>query len=525
MSVESVVPDSLQAQSATAPVRVLPTPPDDNEVRLYQHREFGVIVGVSLVSILCLTISQVHFAEINPWLLLALPFLAFTMLYYLISLVIGLGGRNFDFDAHQTLIEQWAPTTYPTVDILLPICNEGLDVLVNTWTHVAALAEHYRGEVNVLVLDDGDSAAAAAAVREFGFTYTVRPNRGWFKKAGNLRHGYELTHREFIAIFDADFCPRPDFLDHLLPYHDADPGLGIVQSPQFFRHDARQTWVERGAGAVQELFYRMVQVSRDRRNGAICVGSCAVYRRAALDNIGGTTLIEHSEDVHTGFDLFQAGWRLRYLPVVLATGLCPADPDSFLTQQYRWCAGSMSLLASRKFWSTKLPVGMRLCYLSGFFYYIHTAVFVLVTPAIPVVLIFAEPQRVLLANCLWILPSTLYMLVVFPLWNRIRYGPTALMAKYLYSWAHLFAITDMLRHRRMGWQVTGGAGAKSSTGRIWLAIGLWGTAASGVWIIGAVSRGVQLGFANWVFLDFTGLLYASILAMALWSRRQSTARE
>jgi len=67
-----------------------------------------------------------------------------------------------------------------------------------------------------------------------------------------------------------------------------------VQSPQYFRTHGRMSWMERGAGGVQELFYRLVQVSRDRHDGAICVGSCAIYRREALATNGGTTLIEHS---------------------------------------------------------------------------------------------------------------------------------------------------------------------------------------------------------------------------------------
>ena len=144
---------------------------------------------------------------------------------------------------------------------------------------------------------------------------------------------------EFILILDADFAPRADLPAEMLPYLIADPRLGIVQSPQYFRTGARMSWIERGAGAVQELFYRLMQVSRDRHDGAICVGSCAIYRREALAANGGTTLIEHSEDVHTGFDLRRAGWGLRYIPVPLAAGLCPSDPGSFLIQQYRWCAG------------------------------------------------------------------------------------------------------------------------------------------------------------------------------------------
>ena len=53
---------------------------------------------------------------------------------------------------------------------------------------------------------------------------------------------------------------------------DAQPDTGIVQTPQFFRVEDKQTWVERGAGAVQELFYRSIRPARAEKGGAICVG-------------------------------------------------------------------------------------------------------------------------------------------------------------------------------------------------------------------------------------------------------------
>lgn len=79
------------------------------------------------------------------------------------------------------------------------------------------------------------------------------------RKAGNLRYAFERTSGEFLAIFDADFCPRPEFLRETTPYF-ADGDIAILQTPQFFRRREEQTWVERGAGVTQELFYRMVQV-------------------------------------------------------------------------------------------------------------------------------------------------------------------------------------------------------------------------------------------------------------------------
>ena len=285
------------------------------------------------------------------------------------------------------------------------MCGEPLDVIRNTWVHVADMRQYYQGVVTVYVLDDAGDQAVAAMAAEFGFVYNSRTNRGWFKKAGNLRYGFQLSSGEYILVLDADFAPRRDLLNELLPYMERDRRIAIVQSPQFFRVVDQQNWIERGAGAVQELFYRAIQVSRQRMDGAICVGTCAVYRRAALKENGGPTLIEHSEDVHTGFDLRRRGWDLRYVPIALATGLCPDTAGAFQVQQYRWCSGSLSLLSSKEFWRARLRVRTRMCYLSGFFYYIHTALFTFVGPLIPITLLLAMPWTLRLENMKLIVPE------------------------------------------------------------------------------------------------------------------------
>ena len=503
--------------------QLLPTPPTKREKGVYVHRDVALLMTTSLISVSALILSQVKFLRSSVWLLALVPFLLFTLIYYLISLRINITSRNFNYNKHLALVASWAPEEYPSVDIMLPICNESIDVVHNTWVHVSALVEQYPGPVTVYVLDDGASEEARQIAGSFGFEYHVRPNRGELKKAGNLKYGFNISSGQHLMILDADFAPRTDFLAETLPYMDADPDLGIVQTPQFFRTMKVQTLMERGAGAVQELFYRVVQVSRDRHRAAICVGSCAVYRRAALDSIGGTTQIEHSEDVHTGFDLAAAGWHLKYLPVPLATGLCPGDPDSFLTQQYRWCAGSMSLLGSKKFRTSNMAFTSRMCYISGFFYYLHTALFTIVAPLIPLVLLIGLPEQVRLANYLWILPSTMYNLVLFPLWHRCRYGPSALMARYLYGWAHLFAIWDIVRRRPMGWVPTGSGGARSKTARMWRALTVWGSVTSVVWVGTALYRMATRNAPDFIFLFLTGVLYASIIWLALRARRQQAA--
>ncbi|MET7391595.1 glycosyltransferase family 2 protein [Streptomyces sp. NPDC005529] len=446
--------------------------------------------------------------------------MAFTMLYYVISFRVNLFSRGFDLSEHRRLVSCWRPMDHPSVDVFLPVCGEPIDVLRNTWGHVRALADYYPGECRPFVLDDSANPELRDMAAEFGFQYATRSNPGWFKKAGNLHFGFARSEGTFILILDADFAPRTDLLDELLPYLAADEQLAIVQSPQYFRVLNAQNWIERGAGAVQELFYRAVQVSRQSRDGAICVGTCAIYRRAALEENGGNTLIEHSEDVHTGFDLRRLGWSLRYVPIVLSTGVCPDNAEAFFHQQYRWCAGSMSLLSSTKFWRAKMRPSTRLCYLSGFFYYLHTALFTFAAPVVPLLLLLLFPEKPTVESMWWVLPSILYTTTVFPLWHKAPYRLEAWAARMMYGWAHTFAIWDILRGQRLGWQASGSVAARRGrSGRHRIGMWLWGGGTALAWVGGAAWRTLTLDPADFALLLSSGIFYAAIVARVLLQPR------
>ncbi|CBJ28244.1 Cellulose synthase (UDP-forming), family GT2 [Ectocarpus siliculosus] len=211
------------------------------------------------------------------------------------DLGVAIWGKDFKPEVHAEVLKASEEKGYrPSVDVFLPMCKEPLRLLANTWKYVAALDYP---DFKVFVLDDGASEGAQALASTFGFEYVLRADVPALKKAGNLRNAFARTSGEAIAIFDADFCPRADFLKETVPYLGEDPTIGIVQTPQFFRHRKEQTWVEQGAGVTQEFFYRMVQMNQDRFNAAVCVGSCGLYRRAALEPLGGMAAIEHSEDM------------------------------------------------------------------------------------------------------------------------------------------------------------------------------------------------------------------------------------
>ncbi|MEU9663803.1 cellulose synthase catalytic subunit [Streptomyces chartreusis] len=448
--------------------------------------------------------------------LLLLPLTGFSLLYYLVSLRVNGFGPDFDVQKHRRLVRRWQPAIFPSVDVFLPVCGEPLSVLSNTWTHVRTLADHYPGSCVPFVLDDSASPEVAAMARDFGFRYGTRENAGWYKKAGNLHFGFGSSYGEFVLILDADFAPRADLLRELLPYFDADPRAGIVQSPQYFRVVDAQNWIERGAGAVQELFYRTVQVSRQVKGGAICVGSCAVYRRAALESNGGSTLIEHSEDVHTGFDLSTRGWHLIYIPIVVAAGMCPDSVDAFVNQQYRWCTGSMSLLISRKFWAARLPFVTRLCYISGFLHYMHTAVFTFAAPVVPILLLLAAPSLLRVEHVLLLLPGIIYATVIFPIWHRVPYRLEAWAARMMYGWAHAFAIWDTIRGQRQQWRPTGANAAKGGrVKRFWQGMWVWSAGTAALWVGAALWRAATLHAPDFALVLASGLFYALIVGRIL----------
>jgi cellulose synthase (UDP-forming) len=484
--------------------RGLPEPPiTHGEKYAYAKRYLWILILASCISLPCLAITEYGFVVNSERMLVFAPFLALTPLLGVSRVVMDAFTRNFDLDAHNALVRHWRPAHYPSVDVFLPTCGEPVEILHNTWTYVTEMRQHYQGVLRVYVLDDADRSELRRMAAAFGFDYLVRPHRGWNKKSGNLYHGLNNSGGEFILILDADFVPRYDFLDETLPYMAADPKIGLLQTPQYFRISSSDTWVARGANAVQELFYRAIQVARDQNRAVVCCGSCAVYRREALEANGGIALLSHSEDIYTGMGLRRLGWSVRYIPLVLSAGLCPDTIVPFYKQQYRWCMGTLSIIRGREFWLDKIPWRARVSELSGFLFYVETAVFVLLLPTVGIVLCTSDVRQVNLFAYLFIVPSLIHAFVINPLWHRCSYGADAWAVRIVYGWSHIFAILDTLRGREMGWEPTGSRNRRGNT-RLYLALWLWSGTTAFAW----------LALAAWRMLTYDTLAFAPVFVTA-----------
>lgn len=471
---------------------VLPMAPTDGEKASYAWRSLTYLTAAIAISAAYIVAAQLLFEIRNP---IALPFIVFTLLYFLyqaLSIPINFTGRSFDLQAHELRVMSWRPSWYPSVDVFLPICGEPLDVLRNAWEGVAELRAAYPGLVRPYVLDDGDSDAAAKMARSFGFGYIRRPVHE-YKKAGNLNYALARTRGAHVVIFDADFRPRADFLTETLPYMD-DPHIGIVQSPQFFRVDGEQTWVERAAGASLEVFYRSVQQSRDRYGSALCVGSNAVYRREALELAGGFTMMPYAEDSHTGLAMRFHGYQLRYLPVPLAAGICPSTVDLFMRQQYRWCCGATSLIWTKHMWRVEMPAISRLPYVAGWMWNLTTAMRTLVLPLIPVVLLAFLPGEVQLRNVLLLVPVIITGTLLYPLWHNTRWPAGTWPLSIAVGWAQALSLWDYSRGKVMSWQASRGPG--DATRRFRKAVLLWNGILAIAWLALDAYRIHQTGGAT-----------------------------
>ena len=444
------------------------------------------------------------------WAAVFLAYWCFAMLSFVISLFANYSGRDFDVTDHDRFVSTFEYERYPSVDVWLPNCGEPLDVLRNTWEHVRRLA--WPGEVNVYCLDDRGLPEVRAMAAEFGFTYLSRPDKGWMKKSGNLRFAYEHSGGELVLLFDADFCPRPDMLSEMVPYMLRDDSVAIVQTSQFFRVQRRQNWIERGAAQVQEFFYRACQWSRQQHGAAICCGTNAIYRRSALDENGGMPLIPQGEDMRTGFDLQLLGWRLQYVPLNLAAGICPPDLSSFFKQQYRWCTGSIRLLADDTFWKVRLPLRARLSYLAGFNYYVQTALSAFFIPALMLSLLIADVNGFRLSHYAVLIPALLVLVVVYPLWHRCRFGPAAWSIRIICQWSYVFAIFDFLHEAVIPWDATGSGNASVASSRRfrqfqWSSF-CWNTLSSFAWVGLALWRAAEGDWVNFAVVSVMGAFYA-----------------
>lgn len=249
-----------------------------------------------------------------------------------------------------------------TVAILIPVYGEPIEEVRRT----AIAAKNVYGLHDTFILDDGDSSEIAAMAQEIGVSYINRPTHQ-FAKAGNVNYALRQTAHDYFLILDADFVAEPTILYETLPFFENDK-LAFVQTPQFY--DNHDNFVSTAASFMQNVFYSLIQSGKNRFNAAFCVGTNVIFRRSAIDAIGGIHEASKSEDIWTSLRLHELGYDSIYIPTVLAVGKTPETLKAYSKQQLRWATGSFEIfLRHNPLFDQKLTIDQRLQYFATTSYY------------------------------------------------------------------------------------------------------------------------------------------------------------
>ncbi len=231
----------------------------------------------------------------------------------------------------------------PFVTIQLPIYNEFF-VVERLLDSMAAL-DYPKDRFEIQLLDDSTdetvelAAKKILALQEQGFQaiHVRRPQRDGFK-AGALAYGMGFAKGEYLAIFDADFLPKPSFLRAAMSNFTS-PKIGVIQ--------ARWEHINRNYSMFTEIqafhldaHFTIEQFSRDRGGYYMNFnGTAGIWRKETIIDAGGWQADTLTEDLDLSYRAQIKGWKFRYVDEIGAPAELPAEMGAIKSQQYRWMKG------------------------------------------------------------------------------------------------------------------------------------------------------------------------------------------
>ncbi|HLZ94141.1 MAG TPA: glycosyltransferase [Candidatus Dormibacteraeota bacterium] len=241
-------------------------------------------------------------------------------------------------------VEPMTRGSEPRVCVQIPVYNERY--VAHRVIDAVCAIEWPRDRLEVQVLDDSDDetrsliAARVARWRRRGVRIDQlrRTTRTGFK-AGALAAGMRLTDAPFIAIFDADFVPPPDFLRRTLGAF-ADERVAFVQA-RWGHLDEGYSWFTRLQALAIDFHFLVEQAVRSA-SGYFTnfTGTAGVWRRAAIEDAGGWSAATLTEDLDLSYRAQLRGWKAVYLEDLVVPEELPVSMDAYRRQQSRWATGS-----------------------------------------------------------------------------------------------------------------------------------------------------------------------------------------
>jgi cellulose synthase/poly-beta-1,6-N-acetylglucosamine synthase-like glycosyltransferase len=248
------------------------------------------------------------------------------------------------------------PNYQPFVSLHIPAYNEPPELLIET---IKAVEQIDYPNFEIVVMDNNTQDPAIwGPVEEYcrgrervRFVH-VAPWPGYKAGACNLAlRQYTDPRAEIIGMVDADDIVKPYYLRETASYF-SDPNIGFVQTFEGNRDYEGSAYYTACVDSYQG-FYLAVMSSRNERDTVPFVGTMGLFRRSALEGVGGWNEWCISEDTEASLRVLKAGWSGLYIPRCFGRGIVPPTFAGLNTQRHRWCFGAMQIL--RLHWRSLLP--------------------------------------------------------------------------------------------------------------------------------------------------------------------------
>lgn len=276
---------------------------------------------------------------------------------------------------------------YPDVDIFIATLNEYESLLENTITACKNLKYPDKNKIHIYLCDDGNRANIKNLANKMKINYITRlTNKN--AKAGNYNNALQYTNSPYIAFFDADMAPTPDFLYVTMPFFvkNSNKKIGFVQLPQSFKNPdifQYRFHLENDLPFEQEYFYDSLQIAKNATNSTVFCGTNAVVSRKALEDIHGFATETISEDIATGMLIENEGYQGIALNNIATYGNSVEDFTGFAKQRSRWARGCIQMSKKYKIFKLKgLSLKQKLEYFScvSYWYFGIRRLIYLITP-------------------------------------------------------------------------------------------------------------------------------------------------
>jgi len=232
----------------------------------------------------------------------------------------------------------------PFVTIQLPLYNE-LYVVERLIDSITSF-DYPKDKFEIQILDDSTDETVAIVAKKvseyqakgFQIYQHQRTNRTGFK-AGALVEGTKIAKGEFIAIFDADFLPKPEFLKQTIPYFE-DEKIGVVQT-RWEHINKNYSMLTRVQAFGLDAHFTIEQTGRNTKNHFINFnGTAGVWRKSCIADAGGWQADTLTEDLDLSYRAQLKGWKFKYLEELGSPAELPAAMNALKTQQFRWTKGA-----------------------------------------------------------------------------------------------------------------------------------------------------------------------------------------